>query len=164
MADMWKAKTLLILLALVWIITPCTAGPWAFSGLSGADNSVALSAGKIFNEGKGEAGLALLGTGDGTQEDYELALGGYGAVEFEVPGLRDLLGPDEAKTFAGGGLLWSTEENRLLGYPLVGIMLLPDRSVSPVGVWRFNVMDGGIESAAFDEGSVWLFGLHIRTN
>jgi len=149
----------LVMAIIVLVMAAPSWGAWTISGLSGTKDNVAGGIGKTFNEGKAEAGFSFLATDTGTDK-YRTALGLYGAAQFDVPGIPDLA--DDVNTFAGFTVLYDTDEHKGIFAPFVGAMMFPERAVSPVAIWRYQIFQGGLQAPEFQEGSQAFVGLQIK--
>ena len=150
-----KKLALLVVLALSM---PCWAS-WSFTGLSGAQDNVAGAIGMTFDDGQAQAGLSFLSTDTGS-EDYRTALGPYASMRIEVPVLSSMFNED-VETFAGGAFLFDTDQHKWMATPFIGVIMLPERKISPVAVYRYQWMDGSMNAPEFEEGSTGFVGLRI---
>lgn len=144
---------------LLVLCSTASADVWSFTGMASGEDSVAGSFGRTVGE-SGKVGFSFLGTEVG-DEDYRIAIGPYAAMKFDVPGLSVL--SEEVETFAGGAMLYDFDSHRPMYVPFVGVLAFPERDISPIVVYRYQIFDGGIEgdAASFVEGSQVFAGLRI---
>jgi len=158
-------KTVAIMLVLC--LTPISYGSITTSGLGGSDGSVVMAFGKADGEKHTEFGVTLMMTNENnngnndTFSNYETAIGPYAAMKFDVPGLDKYISGDEVETFAGAAILYNFDQKRPVYTPFVGIAFMPHRQISPLAVFRYNIMGENTNGTNFEAGGVGFFGIRV---
>jgi hypothetical protein len=152
----------LILITLLLISTPLHAidwGDWSSSILTGTDESSALMLGRTANEGHAEVGAHIITRK--TAGEYDSALGAYFAHAFELPFLESTVVSEDFKTFVAASAVWDLEASRPAAILSAGILVYPERYISPLLVWRYNVIDDSVPNPVATPGSSLFAGLRI---
>jgi len=149
---------ILITSLIILTATTCQAIDWTANVLGSADNDIVAGAGAVFAEGS-EVGLSVASYD--TEGDRDITVGPYLATALEIPSPWP---GEDVGTYVGISPQFDTDSWKPLVELFGAAILYPDRQVTPVAVYKYSWLDGGLASEDTDivSGSAIYFGLRVK--
>jgi hypothetical protein len=129
---------------------------WSITGMTGNQGEIVFSGGRIFNEGRSEVGVTAILYDEQNTNDHDPSIGLHVGTEMPIP-----VPMDDVKTYVGVAPMLETRDWRPVLIPFVVGILYPDREVSPIITWRYNITDGSIDERSIPQGSIVFGGLRF---
>jgi len=157
---MKNAIVVLMLGAMLLMMGCASQGTYSVTGMGSNQGSVAIAAGKVLADKKAEIGITgVFYDPENKSNEYDPAFGVYAAREMPLPFPLE----ESLTTYIGAAPMLETETWKPIFTPFIAGVLYPHESVSPIYMYKYNILDGSIDESTTTEGSEHFFGLRILT-